>query len=152
MKKDKTKKAEKIRPELEDCACFNFRKAARVVTKIYDEKLRPCGLRVTQITILFVISKVQSATITNLAEMLVLERTSLTRNLRPLEKQGLISIDSGSDQRRRIVTLTEQGMKFVEKVIPLWEETQEYVVGKLGTDRWKNILSDLSATISLSEK
>ena len=138
--------------ELEKCVCFNFRKATRVVTQIYDEKLRSCGLRATQLSILFVTSAIESTTITRLAEILVLERTTLTRNLKPLEKQELIKIERGNDSRTRIVTLTDKGCRVLEKMLPLWEEAQSYVTKQLGLDRWEDLLGHLSATIKLAEK
>ncbi len=140
------------REELSKCACFNFRKAARVITQIYDDKLRSCGLRVTQLSILFVTAAVESATITHLAETLVMERTTLTRNLKPLEKGGFLRIDPGKDLRTRIVTLTEQGQQLIIKALPLWEEAQHYVTEQLGQDRWTEMLGHLSATISLERQ
>ncbi|MGR3178906.1 MAG: MarR family winged helix-turn-helix transcriptional regulator [Candidatus Anammoxibacter sp.] len=138
--------------DLAKCVCFNFRKATRVVTQIYDEKLRSSGLRATQLSILFVASVEKSTSITRLAEMLVVDRTTLTRNLKPLEKQDLIKIEPGNDSRTRIVKLTEKGCQALEKVLPLWEEAQTCVTNQLGQDRWNDMLGHLSATIALAEK
>ena len=140
------------RNELKNCACFNLRKAARVVTQIYDAKLRHFGLRPTQLTILFATWSVDSTTITRLSEMLVLERTSLTRNLKPLEKQGLIKIEQGNDSRTRIVKLTDKGYNILETALPLWEEAQSYVIKQLGENSFNDLLGLLSSAIKLSAK
>ncbi|HEY9847811.1 MAG TPA: MarR family transcriptional regulator, partial [Candidatus Caenarcaniphilales bacterium] len=88
------------------CACFNLRKASRAVTQLYDKVLQPSGLLATQFTLLSAIALTGSVTITRLAQELVMDRTTLARNLKPLERQGLIQIKPGQDQRTRIVTLT----------------------------------------------
>lgn len=152
MKNQKSEILIEKRDELKNCACFNLRKATRVITQIYDEKLRHFGLRATQMSILFVTWSLESTTITRLSEMLVLERTSLTRNLKPLEKQGLIKIEQGNDSRTRIVRLTDKGYKILEKALPLWEEAQSYVIKQLGENSFNNLLGLLSTTIKLSEK
>jgi len=77
------------------CVCFNVRKAARAVTQLYDERMRPFGLRVTQLAILGKTLLLEPVTVTQLAEVAVTDRTTLTRNLRLLEQQGLIRIDGG---------------------------------------------------------
>ncbi len=152
MKNKKSKPILDKRSELEKCVCFNLRKAGRVITQIYDEKMRSCGLRSTQISILVITAIVESAPITRLANMLVMERTTLTRNLKPLEKQELISIDHGIDQRTRVVTLTDKGYKKMEEVLPLWDEAQSYVTKKLGLAKRDGLLNNLSEVISIAEK
>lgn len=134
------------------CACFNLRKASRAVTQLYDEILQPSGLLATQFTLVVAISIAGSTTITRLAEDLVMDRTTLTRNLKPLERQGLIEIASGQDQRTRVVALTAEGREALAKAIPLWEQVQASVVEGLGQNRWSTLLSNLSATVLLAHK
>ncbi len=87
-------------PEIaETCACLNVRKAARAVTQLYDEVLQPSGLRATQFNLLVAIALAGEAPVTRLADALVMDRTTLTRNLKPLESQGLITIEAGTDRR-----------------------------------------------------
>jgi DNA-binding MarR family transcriptional regulator len=112
--------------------------------------LEPGGLRVTQFTLLVAVSLAGAAPITRLAEELVMDRTTLTRNLRPLEKQGLIKVGSGKDQRTRAVTLTARGRNVLAEVLPLWEKAQARVVKGLGPERWNSLLADLSATVALA--
>ena len=134
------------------CACFNLRKASRRVTQLYDEILQPSGLLATQFTLLVAIALAGSVTITHLAEELVMDRTTLTRNLKPLERQGLIEIAPGQDQRTRVVTLTASGREALVKAIPLWEQAQASVVEGLGQNRWSTLLSNLSDTVLLTHK
>ena len=133
-----------------DCACFNIRKASRVVTQLFDGTLQPSGLRATQFTILVVLSEAGSITITRLGRMLVIDRTTLTRNLKPLSNRGLITIGTGKDQRTRMVTLTARGREAMAKAFPLWRKAQATVVKRLGHDRWSRLLADLSATVPLA--
>jgi DNA-binding MarR family transcriptional regulator len=130
--------------------CANLRKASRAVTQLYDESLQPAGLRATQYTLLVALSLASSISITDLAQKMVMDRTTLTRNLTLLEHQGLVTIAPGTDQRTRMVTLTNQGREALAKALPLWEQAQTRVVSKLGRERWIAMLSDLSDVVSLT--
>ena len=94
---------------LDVCACFNFRKASRAVTQLYDEALQPSGLRATQLVILLSAAVNPGLGISKLARELVMDASTLNRNLKPLEKRGLISVDDSKDGRRRLVSLTAKG-------------------------------------------
>ena len=132
------------------CACGNLRKATRAVTQLYDKVLRPSGIRVTQLG-LMVATRVQGpVTVKHLAETTVTDRTTLTRNLRPLEKQGLIRIEPGEDRRERIVTLTNRGQKALLSALPLWKKAQARIAKGLGQRRFNRLLSDLSAMVALT--
>ena len=133
-----------------ECVCGSIRKAARAVTQLYDEVLRPTGLRVTQLGILGATMAMEPVTVTRLAEATVTDRTTLTRNLKLLEKQGLIRVNAGNDRREREVTLTDRGRKAVAKAYPLWQKAQHQVVNSLGEERWKVLRQDLSAVVSLA--
>jgi DNA-binding MarR family transcriptional regulator len=87
-----------------------------------------------------------------LAEMTVTERTTLTRNLNILEKNGLIRIESGEDRRERQVSITERGQKSLMAAIPLWEAAQAHIEQGLGGNRMDSLLKDLSEIISLFRK
>jgi DNA-binding MarR family transcriptional regulator len=131
--------------QCKNCACANLRAATRAVTRVYDDILRPSGLQATQFTLLATIALVGSAPVTQLAEILVMDRTTLTRNLKPLEKQGLIQVMSGEDQRLRLVSLTEPGQQALAKALPLWEQAQAQAVNTLDKERFGALLTDLSA-------
>ncbi len=134
------------------CACFNLRKAARAVTQLYDEALRSTGLRATQLALLMATRVRGPVTVKDLAKTIVTDRTTLTRNLRPLEKQGLIRIELGEDRRERIVTLTGRGQKAIADAIPLWEKTQAKVTRSLGAERMGRLLIDLSTLVEVTQQ
>ena len=85
----------------EQCICFNLRKAARVITQIYDEAFQPTGCRATQMPLLVATRAMGPVTVNRLAEAVVMDRTTLTRNLKPLERQGLVKVQTGKDHRER---------------------------------------------------
>ena len=91
-------------------------------------------------------------TVVKLAQVMVMDRTTLTRNLEILEKRGLITIKPGEDRREREVNLTAEGMEVLAKAVPLWEEAQERVREGLGEERLQNLLGDLSEMVSLTRK
>ena len=132
------------------CTCFNLRKATRVLTQIFDEQLKPSGLLITQFTILVAIAQVGSGTINDLADRLVMDRTTLTRNLKPLEREGLITIQPGEDRRLRIISLTLKGRNALAAALPLWEQAQASVIDGLGEQQWSLLLKALSDTVSLA--
>ncbi len=78
-----------------------------------------------------------------------MDRTTLTRNLKPLEKQGFLQIQPGQDQRMRVISLTDEGQAALAKALPLWEIAQARVLEQLGQERWSTLLSGLSDTVSL---
>ena len=139
-------------PKCMDCACFNLRKAARAVTQLYDKALRSTGLRTTQFTLLVGISMLGTVTVTRLAQIGVMDRTTLTRNLKPLERKGLIQITPGKDQRTRVVTITDEGQKALVQALPLWKKAQVGVVKRLGQERWNSLRTDLGEVVSLARK
>jgi len=131
-----------------NCTCFNLRKAMRVVTKVYDEALKPSGLRATQFSLLAAASSKEAIGITELAEALVTDRTTLTRNLKPLLNQGLLEIVGGEDQRQRLVTVTSMGKVTLAEALPLWRNAQARVISILGEDRWNSLIGNLNETVS----
>lgn len=130
------------------CTCANLRKAARVVTQRYDVALRPTGLKATQFTLLATLAKRGDLPLTHLAEALVMDRTTLTRNLKPLIGNGLVTVENERDQRVRRIKLTVKGCKAFKDALPYWEAVQSKVVAGLGLKRWSGFLDDLAATIA----
>ncbi|QDU64355.1 MarR family protein [Planctomycetes bacterium Pan216] len=138
-----------LRAAAGQCACANFRKAARAVTQYFDEMLQPIGLRSTQLIIVLVVAAEQPTNITQLAEALVMDRSTLTRNLRPLEKLGLISVNNDRG-RTRLVTLTTEGEKKLAEAIPFWKKAQGQFVDQLGPRQWDALVDQLSATVTIA--
>ncbi len=132
------------------CTCFNLRKAARAVTQLYDERLREVGLRATQFTLLMALRSLGEMTLTGLAERAVMDRTTLTRNLRLLEKRGLTRVRPGEDRRERLVSLTAKGEKALAEAFPLWEEAQAEMVDGLGEERLAQFLADLAEVVDVA--
>ena len=129
-----------------------MRKATRAVTQLYDRILSPAGLRATQFTILAMLSLKGSLSITRMANFLVMERTTLTRNLKPLEKQGYVTILPGEDQRVRNVVLTKTGQQMFEKALPLWKQAQTKITEAMGSQKYQTFLAHLSSIISVAQK
>lgn len=116
----------------ESCACLRVRKAARNVTRLYDAALRPVGLRITQFTIMTALAEYGAVSITDLAESLGMERTTLTRTVRPLAQKGWLKISPEGYRRVRTLELTASGRRKLESALPLWEEAQRSMQRKLG--------------------
>jgi len=125
------------------CMGMRVRRAARVVGNYYDGHLKSVGLKGTQFTLLNAIFLNPSITITQLADLLLLNRTTLNRNLKPLERQGLVRTSPGKDQRTRVLKLTQEGSSLLQSALPLWLEAQSGVVETLGA-RTQRLTEDLT--------
>ena len=134
------------------CACFNLRKATRVVTQLFDQALSPSGLRSTQLPILLTLALTPSASMSSLAEQMMMDRTTLTRNLMPLERRALIQIVPGGDRRIREVRLTEAGRKAAAAATPLWEEAQARVIQALGQEQSQGLQRAVTALLSVQRQ
>jgi DNA-binding MarR family transcriptional regulator len=117
------------------CACHKVRIAARAVTRAYDEALRPVALRSTQFSVLVAASVAAGIPLNQLATTLSMERTTLTRSLDAIEKEGLIRVES-VDGRTRKVVLTQRGKDRLDLAIPLWNQAQQKLRRRLGEQRW----------------
>jgi DNA-binding MarR family transcriptional regulator len=133
--------------QVRHCACFNLRKATRAVTQYYDDVLGPSGLRITQFSLLGVIRLLGTASISQLADAAVMDRTTLARNLDLLAREKLVRIRPGADGRVREVSLTRTARVKLEAALPLWERAQGQLVERLGAERMERMLGDLSAAI-----
>ena len=120
------------------CACQRVRMAARAVTRAYDRALRPCGLRSTQFTILVAASVAGGIPLHRLAEALGLERTTLTRNLAAIEREGLIEVAS-VDGRTRNVLVSSLGSARLNQALPYWDQAQQTLRNKLGEKAWSTL-------------
>jgi len=110
---------------VKDCNCVALRRAARRISNFYDGELAPSGLRATQFAILALLNEMEQASVNSVAEKLELDRTTAGKNLRPLEKAGLISVSaSKSDARRHVIGLTKTGQAALKQALPLWRKAQ----------------------------
>jgi len=135
-----------------ECASLNLRKASRFITSLYDEYLRPVGLRSTQLSLLMALEQAGSVTITSLSEILLMDRTTLPRDLKPLERQGWVSIKEGEDRRKRFIALTPDGRDLLKRALPLWEQAQIRIRDYMGDDRYKGLLGQLSDIVKLNRQ
>lgn len=130
--------------ESPNCLGFNIRKAMRAVSQHYDKVLAPTGLRGTQFSILAILSSVDTLTISELAEYLVMDRTTLTRNLKPLENDGYLKVLPGlQDRRSRRIELTAAGKKVLKVALPYWQKAQTEMVDFMGKTNAKRFIDDL---------
>lgn len=129
------------------CVCFSLRKSARAVSQLYDDALRPSGLRTTQFSLLVATHLLAPVTLGRLAEALVMDRTTLTRNLRPLEKEGLLRGLQAKDRRERKVGLTGRGQEVLNNALPCWKAAQDQLTKELGLERVSRLLTDLGAAV-----
>jgi DNA-binding MarR family transcriptional regulator len=127
------------------CAAANVRRASRAVGKLYGEALAGLGLEATQYSLLVACSLAEGATVGKLAEVFVLDRSALARNLAIMEKRGLVRVTAGKDRRTRKVTLTEGGKATLAEALPLWRAAQTKAEHKFGAERLARLVGELRA-------
>ena len=129
------------------CVCYNLRKTARAVTQLFNDALRPSGLTATQFNLLVALSLAGETTLSRLSEVLVMERTTLTRNLSRLEASDIIESRRGKDRRERWLRLTEKGSAVLGAAIPYWELAQSRIVKAMGDERIASMVAELRSTV-----
>jgi DNA-binding MarR family transcriptional regulator len=138
--------------EIDQCNCFAVRKAARRISRLYDDLFQPTGLRITQFLILAVLAKVSGASVNDLAERLDLDRTAMGKTLGPLERDGLIRIEpSAVDGRSRVAKLTSKGNRIFQDALPLWKQAQQQLAESNGA-RWIGALRSSLSEIKVGRK
>jgi DNA-binding MarR family transcriptional regulator len=136
------------------CASLNFRRTSRIVTRMYDTAMQESGVRSTQFAILVGIAKLQPVAMGNLAKVLMLDRSTLTRSLRLLEKEGMIEISTRAAMRQRFLKLTHSGQKALQRSLPLWRAVHARFVAAVGADYWlklRNELESIAKSTSMTE-
>jgi len=116
-----------------DCTCFRVRGAARRVTQIYSRHLAPTGLKISQFSLLGFVSAQGPLSIGQLSELLTTDRTTLTRNLRPLLRAGLIERATSGDRRRHELVVTNAGRALFKRALPMWAAAEQEVRSAMGT-------------------
>jgi DNA-binding MarR family transcriptional regulator len=110
------------------CICLHLQRAARSVARLYDEALRPVGLTNGQFSIMMALNRPEPPAMGAVASVLALDRTTLTANLKPLARRGLVSVDvDPEDRRSRRIALTDAGRKLLADAVPLWTAKQDEV-------------------------
>jgi DNA-binding MarR family transcriptional regulator len=125
------------------CMCHKVRCAARTVTRAYDIALRPAGLRATQLSVLVAIAAEGAVSITALAEYMGMDRSTLTRNLRPLANDKLVSLGVEGWRRSRTISITNKGVERMRKALPYWENAQKSLRDAIGNAYWAHVVRSL---------
>jgi DNA-binding MarR family transcriptional regulator len=132
------------------CASLNFRRTARAVTQLYDAALQESGIRSTQFAILVAIAKNQQVSISALAEVLLIDATTMTRSLQLLKMEGLIRISDRQRMRQRFLTLTPKGEKTLARSLPVWRKAHARFVATVGMDYWLDLRNELEKLAHLA--
>jgi DNA-binding MarR family transcriptional regulator len=132
---------------VETCACHRIRMAARAVTRAYDEALRPVGLRATQVSLLAAVAAEGALSISALAASAGMDRSTLTRNLAPLEAEGLLAVGDEGWRRSRTLRVTAKGRARLERAVPHWERAQKRLQKELGGESWAEVQTGLDHLI-----
>jgi DNA-binding MarR family transcriptional regulator len=144
-----------IRRVAKECTGLRVRQVSRLLTRIYDDSLRPLGIQETQFSMLVAVAMFgeDGTTMNALANNLVIDRTTLTRNIVPLEKAGYLRVArSPTDARARVILVTRSGERLIEAAYPLWEEAQGKIRRALGDDRFEALRSQLSDVVTFADK
>jgi len=132
-----------------DCNCFAVRSAARHVSQLYDQFLAPSGLRGNQFSILAKLDRLGPMTINALAEAMITDRTTLGRNIKPLQRDGLISIEaSAADRRAKELHLTKAGTKRLDEARKAWAQAQTRFEDTFGSQRAASLRDMLRAVVA----
>src|SRR5882672_9401860 len=138
--------------QLSPCVCNTLRMVSRAVTQLYDDVLRPSGLRVTQFSILRTIARLGEANLRQLEDMLAIDQTTLTRSLNLLERDGVIERVPHPDRRIKALRLTSKGRRALEVARPLWAQAQAKVLRELGTTAWADAQRRLAHLLRVAVK
>lgn len=131
------------------CNCLNIRRASRAVTQFYDKILEPSGLTISQLSLLRHLQHIEPVSISELAKIMRIDRTTLNRNMKPLADSDFITINSGQDSRTRQVVLTEKGTATTNNAWQLWKKAQASFREYLGEDDLGTLVKLLSKLESL---
>lgn len=136
-----------------NCACFNVRKAARAVTQHFASFMNVTGITESQFSVLSVLAQAGPLTMGRLADMLLMDRTSLTRTLRPLQHKSYVDVVPGlKDSRTREVHITEMGLDALSEALPHWSAAQKSLLSAFGANDWRDTKARLELLISASQK
>src|SRR5215475_10826894 len=130
------------------CLCLHLQRAARALARRFDEALRPVGLTNGQFSLLMALNRPEPPTMGPVAQLLAMDRTTLTAALKPLQREGLVKIDTDPDDRRsHLLSLTDKGYGVLASAVPIWRETHaaiEALLPSLSPDLLRAALLALS--------
>src|ERR1700677_2621881 len=135
-----------------DCACLSLRQASRMVTQLFDDALVPVGLLSTQLPVLVVLALYGPLTISRLASLIIIDRTTLNRNLKPLQVRGYIQSVATNDKRKNMLEISPKGRQIIADAYPLWQKAQGQIVQGLLPGHWKNVREELGQLVQIAGK
>jgi DNA-binding MarR family transcriptional regulator len=138
------------KPIATPCLCNALRQASRAVSRLYDEELRDVGLRTTQYSLLRYLSRAGEVRQRDLGGLTSLDETTLTRNLRPLKKNGWVAVRAGEDRREKWFSITPKGAAKLEEARPAWERAQQRMRSLLSDGVWHHLLTVLPEVVRLT--
>ena len=141
--KSKTQSVQSRGSEASTCACTALRKASRAVARQYELALSNAAISATQYAILRALQREGSMPLSRLADLLVLERTSLYRTIRPLQKQGLVKTRGTTDQRVKEIVLMAAGLRKIREAYPHWLKAQQAFLKQFGAPHWERMAAEL---------
>ncbi|RWX79188.1 MarR family transcriptional regulator [Neorhizobium lilium] len=121
------------------CHCILLRKASRKLSSYYDEALAPLGVNIGQFSLLRNIHRLQPISLTELAAQVELDRSTVGRNTKVLERMGLVAISHGEDQREALISLSEEGKLLLKRGAPLWDGVQDEIEARLGAEKTRQL-------------
>lgn len=114
------------------CLCLHTQRAARALARLFDEALKPAGLTNGQFSLLMSLNRPVPPSIGSVASLLAMDRTTLTANIKPLERRGLLKVSvDPNDRRGRLLTLTNSGRTVLAGAVPVWQQTHAEVEKRL---------------------
>ena len=132
------------------CASFNFRRVSRAITALFDRAMQDSGLRSTQFAILTAVAKTQPVSIGAIADLLIIDATTLTRSLNLLKKLGYLTISPRGAKRQRFLNLTDDGLKALARAVPLWRKIQQSFVNQVGEEHWRTLRLEMEGLSKLA--
>ena len=132
----------------DSCLCLHLQRAVRTVARRFDDALRPLGLTNGQFSLLMSLNRPDAPSMGDVASLLAMDRTTLTANLKPLERRGLVKVAVDADDKRsRRLALTSSGCALLAAAVPVWKQTHAEIEGKIAEyspDRLRESLRALS--------
>jgi DNA-binding MarR family transcriptional regulator len=144
--------AKRTPPACSSCLCYALRQASRAVSRLYDDELRSVGLRATQFSLLFSLSRFGELRQRDLAERTLHDETSLTRSLRPLVEAGWVAVRAGDDRREKWFRITALGLAKLEQAQPAWEHVQARIQSLLPEGTWQGLMENLPKVARLTSE
>lgn len=125
------------------CTCRNIRMTARVTTQYFDKIFLEAGIKAAQFALLSDISSHGTITINELAEILLMDQTTVTRNIENLRKLNYVYVEQGRDLRKKYVSISKNGYAKLQEALPLWLEAQENLISQIGEHKYEEFLNTL---------